>query len=178
MRTAILRLIKDVNNQIANVQRLNSGGCGVYAALMTTQFKKYGIDAAGRVLTPSHRRYLKEPNIIDTTRDLTKTCSTRVTRSRVWASNVGLYHVIGAIKIDNSSNEILFDSTLISSRRKVNFPFWGDELPIFNGHLSTEELAELAAVREIWNPVFNRRQIPKIRKIIDSCFVKHLGECE
>ncbi len=139
---------KEINT---SYPRINSGGCCVYASLVAEELIKLGVKVQGIV---GYWNAKSEPSL-DYIRPLIKTGTLSD-----WHDNGVNFSHVGLEFIHNGYTRH-YDSNGVSFQRKKLMGF-----PLYDGRLLPKELRKLAASREGWNPYFNRRDIPDIRKLI------------
>jgi hypothetical protein len=156
------KLASDVDTEIHAV---NSGGCCVFASLVANKLIEAGIPARA-VHADFWRHNITEMRkfIIEEGMD--------VYRKSSWErAGASFYHVGVLFKFMNKWYTM--DSTAIKPGRK----YLGiEDMITGNGSFTAKEAEALAFRRDnagTWNSYFDRRQIPKMRRIINEHF-KHL----
>ena len=137
-----------------NIVRVNSGGCAVFAAFMGQCLEKYGTVTIAVGNDESATRSL---DVLRTNID--------VNVLEEWSDNdVYLTHVI--IEFTYKGVKYHIDSTGVHKPRLTTYSgdFW-----ILDGRLSVSEITSLASDTS-WNHQFDRKQIPKIKKMINTGF--------
>ena len=144
------RLGKVVQEKYPNI---NHGGCCVFAALVATELVNQGIKVAGIVASYSSRKC--ERTIEQIKADLKKNTLDEWEYNYVTFSHVGLELTINGKKRHYDTNGV----TCV--KRTLNY------MPLYNGRLTHTDLISLSR-RKGWNPAFNRREIPELRKLVKS----------
>jgi len=138
---------------------LNQGGCCVYAALVGGALQRKGYRVTGRSLAG----WDSGKNELDETRAEIGAIR-RIHHIRdVEEYGLSLMHVV--LQLDLGTEQIMFDAKLqVPAGRHFQ---WSENysLVVQQGELSVAELSALAGARG-WNRQFNRRQIPKMARII------------
>jgi hypothetical protein len=139
---------------------LNNGGCCVYAAMIVQALHKHKINATGIVASFS-ADYVGPAVSIDTVREtITRNSHKQWNKNGVRFSHVGVefeyadrvrtvkkhYDTAG---VRDASNQL-------------------DGVPIYKGRLTIVELKALAGRKDGWNDMFDRKQIPELRKLVKS----------
>lgn len=158
MRNEIIKKLKKIS-AIANtmVPNINYGGCAVMAALVGTELEKLGIEVEGITTDgiPSISRN-KNSNSWD---------------GYDWQENgVGFGHVALRFKLDDKVYTYDTDKLHRGSKRfGINLR---DYTPTkFGEGLKVKELRKVASTTDgFWNEQFDRRNIPKLRKIVKEGF--------
>lgn len=136
---------------------LNSGGCAVFASLVADELAKQGIEAEGVVAmdfwdyTPNIDKARKHVNNVDDGDE--------------WEANgVRLSHV--GLKLNLNGKEMLYDSEGLRPVNRTRNSLMGYD--VIQGTFTREELRALADNAWNWNSMFNRQNIPKLKKLIES----------
>ena len=152
MNTILAALSRDVRD---NIELLNNGGCCVYAALVGRVLENMGYEVRGCT-----SGWASVSVNIDEVRPLIKNRKKRVQ----WRDmGVPFNHVMLEVKLNgkwwmyDSCELVLSDSTNIFAHKHV-----------LTGRFTIEELEWLSTRDNHWNPMFNRRQIPKLKRLIAS----------
>lgn len=139
------------------IEYLNHGGCCVFAALIARELQNKGYKASGVVVSYGAE---ESENSVSKARKM-------VANNTVYEWNdKALYfsHVGVEFKIDGFKHR--YDSYgVVGSRAKLM------NMPAYRGRLTVVEMEELAADTG-WNPQFNRKQIPKLKRIVKKHFAK------
>jgi hypothetical protein len=145
----MLKLAEKV--QDAGIKDINAGGCCVYAALLGEALKQRGdkfrivVDGGiwgGNISIPRARRNIKNTASV-----------------REWnANDVNFYHVFLEVKDDRGE------------WRGVDGEGEAHAMHRLPGFLPLPDAQLLAATEDGWNDWFNRKQIPKLRRIIHKHF--------
>lgn len=139
------------------VNRINSGGCAVFAALMGQCLEQYGrvgiavgTDERKTASIDKARKNIEE-NVVDEWND-----------NDVWFAHI-------VIEFEYQGNKYHVDSTGVHD---VSMLTHCGEYTILKGRLTVHEVTELASQTHGWNYAFERSQIPTIKQLIDSGFKK------
>lgn len=134
---------------------LNNGGCCVYAANVGKELRKFGIDVEGVV--SSKRAGLKSAESISNVRPKLKEFTLREWEEQgICFSHIGIEFKYKGKLWYHDSNGTQESSDIVG------------DYPIYIGRLRLVEMALLSIVAEGWNEAFNRREIPKLKKLIES----------
>jgi hypothetical protein len=162
LRDALNWLGDDVESKI---NCLNYGGCCVFAGMVATALENKGYPVQGRVAAYSASR---------------GTANIHNARRHVKKNSVGEWNIQGihfghvGLEVYDGQDIYLYDSN--GCRDPIELL---DGMHSYEGRLTAKEMTELwlyngpARGYDIsWNPEFNRTQIPKLYKIIQSHFRK------
>jgi hypothetical protein len=148
-------------DEIANkVKNPNYGGCGVIAAIVASELQSLGIPA--EVVTTT--KYGDVPRKV-MQRVLTK--NKPITNSAVDSEGIERDHLGVRFKLGNLIRT--WDSDGLNKGRLLGYLNEPCNYKFGEG-LTVEEATMLANDKHGWNSMFNRRQIPKIRKIVKEAF--------
>jgi len=147
------QLGKDVKQKYPYI---NNGGFCVYAAIVSTELRKKGIDARGIVAS-----WMAEDS--STTIDEARKHVKGNTVSAWNRNNIYFYHV--GLEFEYKGKTRHYDTKGVKMA-KAKF----DEMDIYKGRLTHAELKALASRQDGWNSQFNRKDIPAIRKLVRSHF--------
>lgn len=167
MNTKIEEMLAEIGERVESLDSdVNSGGCGIYAYELLKRLSKNGID--GKIVvyhstwdTPT------DWNITNVENNLRKR---RIGISNMfnWYDNfnvTGFAHI--KVEVDNK----VFDSEESVDIEESNI--WNTFYKRMEGYLSLDALAKINRMRSNWNPTFDRKFVPKIRKIMDQTFQKY-----
>jgi hypothetical protein len=133
---------------------LNMGGCCVYAALIAEKLKENGVNANGVVVA-----CFDSPFSVAVARKGVNDIGSL----REWNDNgVAFNHVVLEFTVEGK--RFRYDSAGVVEAKNG---FRGD--PIYSGRLKLKELQALAT-SDGWSTRFDRKDIPKLKKIIDIEF--------
>lgn len=167
MNTKIEEMLAEIGERVESLDSdVNSGGCGIYAYELLKRLSKNGID--GKIVVYH--------NTWDTPTDWNITnVENNLRKRRIGISNMinwfenfnvsGFAHI--KVEIDNK----VVDSVEIVDIEESNI--WNTYYKRMEGYLSLDALAKINRIRSNWNPKFNRKFVPKIRKIMDQTFQKY-----
>ncbi len=141
-----------------NIDRVNHGGCSVFASLMVEYLTRNGIRARGISAGYSG----KYNSIAVARKNVRKSCDLK----RV----IDMTHV--GVEFYHAGTRYHCDS-----RGVVMAHSCFDGMPVHRGRLTREELKSIANTPGHWNPQFDRKQIPKMKKIFARNFAR-FGEVE
>lgn len=167
MNTKIEAMLTEIGDSVERLDSdVNSGGCGIYAYEMLKRLSKNGI--LGKIVV--YHEIWSTPtdwNVANVENNLRKR---RIGVSNMfnWFDNfnvTGFAHI--KVEIDNK----VFDSVEIVDSEESNI--WNTFYKRMEGYLSLDALAKINRNRSNWNPTFNRKFVPKIRKIMDQTFQKY-----
>lgn len=136
---------------------LNSGGCAVFASLVADRLAELGVEAEGVVAMDF---WDSTPNI-----DKARKHVNNVGDADEWEANgVMLSHV--GLRLNLNGREMLYDSEGLRPAGHTRNSLLGYD--VIQGTFTRDELRALADNAWNWNSKFNRRNIPKLQKLIES----------
>lgn len=152
--------LKDVLKSVGETAKsispyLDNGGCGVFAAAVAKELWKLGIpfnivSAAPTSVTTT---------ALDTVRSL---CNSNVKSQ--WSDNGATFWHVG-LQVYIDGEWFSFDSTgLQSNTEKLG------ALDVKSGYWTLDEMMAFADEEEGWNSCFDRREIPRIERMIEKAF--------
>lgn len=145
-------LCKKVHN---NTSRINAGGCAVFAAFMAQCLEKYGLVSIA-VGTDED-----EGISIDAVRNDIDTNDVHNWNSK------GVYFAHVVVEFEHQGAKYHIDSTGVHDAYPETH---SGHYPILEGRLTVQEVTELASCNSGWNWCFDRKQIPKIKRMINDGF--------
>ena len=154
----IKNVLLEVQKVVAGVEKINNGGCGVFAALVAKRLHRMGYVARVRI----GQRWASSMNCL-----ISAKSNGAKTMMDFYYHGISFDHLIVEVLLENG--EVLhFDSDQLhpAMAETVNF-----NAPIQNGFLTPLEALRLAREKN-WNPSFNRKQIPAMIKAINGVFRK------
>lgn len=148
-----------------NIYDLNSGGCGVFAHLVCKQLVLIGIEA--EVITTASKRKYSPKNVKGNDWNKREKAS-----CEVWDSN-GLDRSHVGVRFKYNGVVFTYDSVKLRMGSK-SFGVYGDgkwkcNYPFGEG-MSYKEMKKLVDDVPYWNPEFDRKQIPTVKKIVKEAF--------
>ena len=140
---------------------INHGGCCVYAAMIVAALHKHKINAAGIVASWAAEELNESGASIDTVREnIKKNTMDEWNKNGVRFSHIGVeFEYKARTRIVKKH----YDTHGVHPARKEL-----DDTPIYKGRLTLAELKKLAGIKKGWNDTFDRRQIPELRKLVNS----------
>lgn len=140
---------------------INCGGCCVYAAMIVSALRKHKIKASGIVASSRADRFNAADSSIDVVRsNVLKNTQDEWNKNGVSFSHVGVefeYKArIRTVKRHYDANGC----------HPVNSKL--DGMTIYKGCLTLGELRVLAGTEEGWNDMFDRKDIPELRRLVNS----------
>lgn len=140
---------------------INHGGCCVYAAMIVQALHKHNIKASGIVASFSATYYNDAGVTIDKVREtITKNNHTQWNSKGISFSHVGVEFEHKARVLTVKKH---YDAYGVRKAGKEL-----DDMPIYNGRLTLQELKGLANAASGWNDTFDRKQIPALRKLVKN----------
>lgn len=144
-----------INRQIPFI---NQGGCCVFAILLAKKLQKLGrvrircSDIKKRSLTTIRKELHNPLNINE------------------W-DNAGVMfeHVFVEFRYKNRTYHIDSEGIYHVDGRKANTPLMDNRYAVHAGELTLDEAEQFSKEPHAWNRMFNRRQIPKLEKLINEC---------
>jgi len=140
---------------------INNGGCCVYAAMIVAALHKHKIKASGIVASWRAEKLNSIGSSIDSVRsNITKNTYTEWNKNGVNFSHVGV--------------EFEYKARIRTAKRHYDangcHPVSSalDGMVIYKGRLTLGELRELAGTKKGWNDSFDRKDIPELRKLVNS----------
>ena len=158
--TKIERVLERIADDVAdNIENINCGGCAVYAvelakrldAIGITNYKirTYGYSGSEKTNVSTVERKVFNTNLPKYTED--------------WGDN-GVY--FSHVRLE--WNGKVWDAEGATSSRKAgewNYCYYRQR-----GHISRKAIEKLLPLQCNWNSMFNRRQVPKLKRIMDKWF--------
>ncbi len=149
--TALDMLGSEVNERFPNI---DSGGCCVYASIVAAALKKHDIEAVG--IVASWTAEGSRLNIDKIRTNIEKNTVFTWNDNGISFTHVGLeFRINGRLKYYDSKGVKRANGTL-------------DEMKVYKGRLSCDEMKKLAADWKGWNRSFNRDDIPALRRLVKS----------
>lgn len=158
----IENVLLEVQKVVAGVEKINNGGCGVFAALVAKRLHRMGYVARVRIGQMDSFWSSRNENCLINAKD-----NGAKSMYDFYHHGVSFDHLIVEILLENG--EVLhFDSDQLhpAKEKTVNY-----DAPILNGHLTPLEALRIAKEKQ-WNPLFNRKQIPAMIKALNGVFRK------
>jgi len=158
----------EVQNAVADIDRMNAGGCAVFAGLVSRRLNKIGFKAKVRV-----GDVLYNSNEKNRLKDAKKNGARKM--GEFGEQGICFWHLI--VEITDGKQKYHFDSESLVKAKKnlVLFP----NAQVYNGALTPAETLILARSKG-WNWMFNRKQIPTLIKRLNEVFRRAdeiLGNC-
>lgn len=161
---ALEKLASQINGEI---NRINSGGCCVFASMAYPYLKEMGLKPKIRVSGSIYnkRKILgRVRNKIEDTGNV----------HHWWEEGISFRHVLNEIEI--KGEKYFFDAygvVKVEKKSKIE-PFCHGLIQ--RGHLMYEEAVQIAACPDGWNPTFNRGDIGKMATLLEKGFMKLMKE--
>ncbi len=158
----ILSQLESLGEAVNNLtdDDLNSGGCCVYAALVSEKLKSLGYRARGAVVTWRHCN-----SIAQARNNFVKDAS----NMREWNDGgVVFSHVITEFYIGKDRYHVDSDQVVKASPK-----FKYDR--VIPGRLKIKEMKALASKSEGWNDRFDRDFIPEIEQLVEAYLTAKVG---
>ena len=163
MQDKITDLLIEIQNAVSHVEKINNGGCGVFAALVAARLKKAKIPA--RVKVGQMDSYFcsrtDKKALIKAKRNGASSASD------FYDNDVRMDHLI--VEVGKGKEKIHFDSQNLIPAAKKTVLF---NATVLEGCLVPKQALVVANSRN-WNPTFNRKQIPQLTKSINKVFKKY-----
>lgn len=168
---ALLKLLKTVQYAVnSHIKNVNDGGCGVVAALVARHLQALGVSTCIRLLN-------REEDLEQHThrKDISTSLNTIRARgvdfynfSDLQEAHVYFTHV--AVEFAFEGSTYIFDT--LSLHKITKYGYVRDYV-LRKGHMTVLEMEYHALVSEDteWNYCFDRHQIPKLKRVIDTCFL-------
>lgn len=154
MINRIKSICKNVNSEI---EHMNSGGCCVFASIITPYLMELGLKPKIRVANWNH----KQPMI----GSIRKKIDTNDIKQ--WNSNdVSFGHVV--VEVTCNDSKYLVDSKNVMLKTGHIEPTCN--MKMMRGELKLNEAVAISSKQSGWNPRFDREQIPRLRALVHSQF--------
>lgn len=152
--SVMLKQLKEIGEKVTQAYpMINNGGCCVFAALIARQLDKH-VPVRIRACNRGARKH----NLDDIRKNIVENTASE------WEKNgVTLYHVI--VEFDYKGKTYHYDSTKLNEAEDKF-----DRIPVYPGHFSLEEAEVFADDQYGWNHMFDRSDIPKIKRMIGKFF--------
>lgn len=173
IRKSLVKLGEKLEGKFKNI---NWGGCCVVAALVGKELGKLGLEYKIRVATSTISK-----NTLDELVPMLEIYKEPLERLTQYEKNgVNFWHVF--LEVTDSKEHFFWDtgncgnntSKFSSGREDLADGEFSGVLP---GNLPLSEARDFAQEPEAWNKTFNRKQIPKMKKMIKEHF-KELAQTE
>lgn len=162
--------LRNILNRLATQLRtqwpkIDHGGCGVVAALVSRELNRIGVPAVG--MFPLHPLYSPVCWSVDQAR--TGIQDPLNAAMYDWEDNGGnFFHIVTSFTLNG--RDWVFDASNGCKEARDTYA---------DGHMTTEEIVAVALVNDYgWNPEFNRRAIPEVEAMITNEMAtayQHLG---
>lgn len=168
---ALVRFLEDLGKEVnSSISNVNYGGCCVYASIVSEQLVRKGYGAGGFCSWYGYSEMDIDSARSNILRDQDRRrffAQNQYIHKLWYEQGVNFGHVATAIFLQNG-RRILHDSveTVLVKPSQVEFRM----KPIAKGFLYPNEMKALADDPSEWNPDFNRKQIPAMRRIIEEKF--------
>lgn len=172
MNTVIEQLNEAASRVENAIPNINSGGCGVYAAIVGRRLKKeYGISPRVKIASWS-----EAPSIEAVVRRFyaSKLRTLQDVNRRLGFT---VEHALLVFKLD--SRLWIHDATGTEEYEPEHYTRWnpsGFDVEFVPGTAPLRWISAIARYRYGWNTSFDRREIPFIRQTVDECIVNHNHE--
>jgi len=156
----VFKALRDLGNKAdMSIDNLNRGGCCVFAAEVAEKLQQQGFEV--RLVEVIPRYESRSDASLDYIREMIQQNNESPLEKRNWESyGASFWHVAVQFKIGN--RWYTYDSnTLI--RGKIRFGMYR----VVPGFFTVEE-GKAFAKSPTWNEMFNRRQIPRLRKMVSQ----------
>lgn len=140
---------------------INHGGCCVYAAVVAECLLEYGIKAKGIVAATRAKTWSGGRKALGHTRK-------KVEKNTTFEWNyygVTFAHV--GLEFRHKGEVWHYDTKGCHPKSKTL-----DDMPIYRGKLSLDEMKQLTTGDQGWNTTFNKRHIPAVRKMVRDALCK------
>lgn len=162
LRANLRQLGKDANALTDN--RLNQGGCAVYAALVGRELERLGVPVLGIVCE----------TFADTTVAFASLRVKDRTSTRAW-NRAGIHFDHVGLEFECSDGRYVYDSDTLRKAPAKTL----SGMPISPGYLSVADVEALAGINRrtetrrnaAWNSAFSRKDIPALRDLVAEYFV-------
>lgn len=163
----IRQLLFDVGSEVSNVvHNVNCGGCGVYAFELHKRLLRNGINSK-IVVYHSNNPWELPPLYSNIEKIQSHLITNNVPLSKTWRwceeTNFGGF---GHIKLEFANAVWDVYGSVPNSKSKI----WNEFYSKMDGYLAPEVLEKVIKYQENWNTRFNRKDIPKMRRIMDRIF--------
>lgn len=139
------------------IDYLNWGGCGVFAALVGRKLQDAGIPVG--VVCGSWRHAERPGNVARARSNVSNKWD-----AEEWNEN-GVYFGHVGLEVEIDGKLYHYDSNGVKPAGKLL-----DGLPIADGRVTIEEMELLAGESLNWNSEFPREQIPRLTEIVEKAF--------
>lgn len=147
----------------SNHSYINSGGCGVFAALIYPHLERLSLNPVIRAIG-----YYFKPRNIDEERDNILSNAQDPLDKYNWSIDASHY----LIEVNILGNSYYLDSEGVYSESKLKSKGW----KVAEGSYTYEEMKAFAESRNGWNTYFDRSQIPSIQQQVDDFFTQELTQ--
>ncbi len=147
----------DVDNQIENINR---GGCAIYAVELAKRLEAVGVKNY-RIRTYTDNDRGAKTNVTNVEKQVFNTSLPKSTE-KWYANDVYFYHV----RLEWSG--IAWDAAGAISANKAKT--WNEWYHRQTGHISRKAMEMLISFKANWTPIFDRKQVPKLKRIMDKHF--------
>ena len=140
---------------------INYGGCCVYALAVAESLLQYRIKAKGIVVSRDAVSWDNKHRALgNVRRKLERNTTFEWNRHGVFFAHVGL-------EFTYQGKVWHYDT---HGCRLKSDEFY--EMSIYRGRLSIDEMRELTTGKQGWNPLFNKKHIPAVRKMVQEALAK------
>jgi hypothetical protein len=153
----IEKLVCKIQEAVSDIRNINSGGCGVFAAMVAKRLNRLGIPAVVRV----------GAHDADTSNDRLKRALTYPDSiSKEYLSNEGVefYHLI--VEFKHGGETYHLDSNQFHKATPITNNYG---VRLYDGHLTPLQALQIARSK-YWNYQFNRKQIPNMIRKLNEAF--------
>lgn len=159
---SLLTALSAVQAAAANVEDLNCGGCGLFAAAVGKQIEKLGVKVKVRI---GHWPFVVKTDAIPRGR---KNNSKTLDEWNDSGLNIG--HAF--LEFEHEGEKYHFDSGGVTKANESNCPTLKSMVP-YPDSLNLRELALTVRQQDGWNTSFNRKEFPALSKEIKTIFKKY-----
>ncbi len=154
----MLKELRQLGEKITDrFPNINQGGCCVLAVLIGRQLDKH-VPVRIRACNWGAKKH----NVDEIRKNVQPNTASE------WEKNgVTLYHVI--VEFDYKGKTYHYDSTKLSEAEDKFY-----RIPVYPGHFTIEEAESFADDQYGWNHMFDRSDIPKIKRMINKFFKQNM----
>lgn len=162
----VIAALEALSDEISSkIDKINRGGCCVFASMAYPHLKGMGLKPKIRVSDdPFNRR--------KTLGNLRKKVEDTCVVTSWWRTGMRFWHVLNEIEIDGKA--YFFDVYGVVEREDDTEPFCNGV--VHRGQLTHDEAVKLAANVRGWNQTFDRGQIDTMNKLLEKGFKKIMTE--
>lgn len=169
----LVEMIDEISEKVcANIESVNSGGCGVFAAELGKRLQALGFkDVNCRVYNYEEECENMVFSDLNTLEQYLREHNQPRGEAEVWNDN-GVYFSHVMLHVDG----LLCDCEGYISADDPEAAVWSEDYLLLDGFVTIEAMAELACNPYNWNPTFPRSQIRLMTAIMDECIEKYTNK--